>query len=156
MRVTFLWMGKTAERWLQEGVDGYVNRLKHYVGLTVDIVPIPKNLSKQNIERQKELEGEAMLGRIAPSDTLILLDPKGTMHTSEGLSAFFQEKMSANAKHLVMAIGGPFGFSSRLYQRANGLISFSKLTFPHQLFRLMLCEQVYRAFTILRGEGYHH
>ena len=156
MRITFIWVGKTGEQWLQEGIDKYVERLKHYISLSIDVIPSPKNMPKNDIMKQKEIEGEAILGRIAPSDEAYLLDERGQMYTSEGIADFLQKKMSASVKHLVIVAGGAFGFSEKVYQRANGLISFSKLTFSHQIIRLLLCEQVYRAFTILRGEPYHH
>jgi len=156
MKITFLWVGKTAERWLQEGIDIYLNRLKHYVSLTVEIIPAPKNHLKQDVGKQKEMEGDVILGRITPQDEVYLLDERGTAYSSEELAGFLQKKMSASVKHLVMVVGGPFGFSEKMYQRANGLISFSKLTFSHQMIRLLACEQTYRAFTILRGESYHH
>ena len=156
MKITFLWVGKTAERWLQEGVDVYMKRLKHYAPLSVTIVPTPKNTPKQDAEKQKEIEGDAVLDRIAPSDEVYLLDERGQAYSSEGLAEFLQKKMSASTKHLVIVTGGAFGFSEKLYRRANGQISFSKMTFPHQIIRLLLCEQIYRAFTILRGEAYHH
>jgi len=156
MKITFLWIGKTNERWLQEGIDEYINRLKHYVSLTVEVVHAPKKLPKNDVEKQKEMEGDAILGRVAVSDDVFLLDERGMTYSSEGLTEFLQKSMSANVKNLVLVVGGPFGFSEKLYQRANGLISFSKLTFSHQMIRLFVCEQVYRAFTILRGESYHH
>jgi len=156
MKITFLWMGKTSEHWLQEGINEYINRLKHYVSLSVEIIPAPKNLPKNDVEKQEEIEGDAILGRIALSDEVYLLDECGMTYSSEDLAEFLQKRMSASVKNLVLVVGGPFGFSEKLYQRANGQISFSKLTFSHQMIRLLLCEQVYRAFTILRGESYHH
>jgi 23S rRNA (pseudouridine1915-N3)-methyltransferase len=156
MKITFLWTGKTTESWLQEGIDVYVKRLKHYVSLSIEIIPVPKNLPKQDVEKQKEIEGDAILSRVTPSDEVFLLDERGMSYSSEGLAEFLQKKMSASVKHLVLVIGGPFGFSEKVYQRANGLISFSQLTFSHQMIRLLVSEQVYRAFTILRGESYHH
>ena len=156
MKITFLWIGKTNERWLQEGIDEYINRLRHYASLSVEIIPALKNLPKQDVAKQKEMEGDAFLGRIEPSDEVYLLDERGITYTSEGLADFLQKRMSASIKKLVLVIGGPFGFSEKMYQRANGLISFSQLTFSHQMIRLLVCEQVYRAFTILRGESYHH
>jgi 23S rRNA (pseudouridine1915-N3)-methyltransferase len=156
MKITFLWMGKTTERWLQEGIDVYVKRLKHYISLSVEIIPSPKNLPKQDVGQQKEIEGDAILSRITSSDEVYLLDEHGMTYSSEGLAEFLQKKMSASVKHLVLVIGGPFGFSEKLYQRANGEISFSQLTFSHQMIRLLVSEQVYRAFTILRSESYHH
>ena len=156
MKITFLWVGKTTDAWLQEGIDVYTNRLKHYVPFSIDIIPVPKNLSKQDIEKQKEIEGEAILSRIEPSDDVILLDEHGTGYSSDGLAVFFQKKMSASIKNTILVVGGPFGFSEKVYQRANGQLSLSKLTFSHQMIRLLLCEQVYRAFTIIKGESYHH
>ena len=149
-------MGKTSERWLQEGIDKYVERLKHYVSLSVEIVSPPKNLPKYDISKQKELEGDAVLSRIASTDTVYLLDERGVAFSSEELAEFLQKMTLANVKNLILVIGGPFGFSEKIHQRANGQISFSKLTFSHQMIRLLVCEQLYRAFTILRGEAYHH
>ena len=149
-------MGKTSERWLQEGIDEYAKRLKHYVFFSIETIRSPKNLPKQDVAKQKEMEGDLMLERIAPSDEVYLLDERGLAYTSENLAGFLQKRMTASVKHLVLVIGGPFGFSEKMYQRANGLISFSQLTFSHQMIRLLVCEQIYRAFTILRGESYHH
>ena len=156
MKITFLWMGKTAESWLQEGIDIYAKRLEHYVSLSIEIVPTPKNLPKQDVARQKEMEGDAVLACITPSDEVYLLDERGISYSSESLAVFLQKRMSASVKRFVLVSGGPFGFSEKMYQRANGLISFSQLTFPHQMIRLLVCEQIYRAFTFLRGESYHH
>ena len=156
MKITFLWAGKTAEQWLQDGIDEYTKRLRHYVPLTIEIIPTPKNTQKTDVEKQKELEGEAVLARVSRGDELYLLDASGQMYSSEELAIFLQKKMSASVKNLVIVAGGAFGFSEKLYERSKGLISFSKLTFSHQMIRLLLCEQIYRAFTILRGEGYHH
>ena len=156
MKITFLWMGKTAERWLQEGIDVYAKRLKRYVSLSIEIVATPKNMPKQDAAKQKEMEGDAILACMAPTDEVYLLDERGLAYSSEGLADFLQKRMSAGAKHLVLVTGGPYGFSEKLYQRAKGIISFSQLTFSHQMIRLLVCEQIYRAFTILRGESYHH
>ena len=156
MKITFLWVGKTVDCWLQEGIDIYLKRLKHYLPISVEIIPVPKNMPKQDIEKQKEMEADAILGRIAPSDEVYLLDERGTVFSSEGLAEFLQKKMLASVRQLVIVIGGAFGFSEKVYKRANGQISFSQLTFSHQMIRLLLCEQVYRAFTIIRGESYHH
>ena len=156
MKISFLCVGKIAEQWLQDGIDDYTKRLKHYVPFTIDIIPTPKNAQKADVEKQKELEGEAILAKVASGDELYLLDASGQMYSSEELAIFLQKKMSSSAKNLVIVAGGAFGFSEKVYRRSKGLISFSKLTFTHQIIRLLLCEQVYRAFTILRGEGYHH
>ena len=156
MKITFIWIGKTTEQWLQEGIDVYLKRLKHYVNLTIEIIPAPKNMPKNDVEKQKEMEGDAILGRIAASDEVYLLDERGQTFTSEELANLLQKKMLSSAKHIVIVVGGAFGFSEKIYKRANGQISFSKLTFSHQMIRLLLCEQIYRAFTIIRGEAYHH
>ena len=156
MKISFLWIGKTSEQWLQEGIDIYLKRLKYYVSPLVEIIPAPKNMPKNDVEKQKEMEGDAILGRIAPSDEAYLLDARGQAYTSEGFADFLQKKMATSVKRVVIVIGGPYGFSERVYKRANGLISFSQLTFSHQMIRLLLCEQVYRALTIIRGEPYHH
>lgn len=156
MKITFIWVGKTAENWLKDGIDVYLKRLKHYVTLSLEIIPPPKNMPKNDVEKLKEIEGDAILGSITPSDELYLLDERGDAYSSEGFADFLQKRMSANVKNLVIAAGGAYGFSEKMYRRANGMISFSKMTFSHQMIRLLLCEQMYRAFTILRGEGYHH
>ena len=156
MKITFIWTGKTSEKWLQEGIDVYLKRLQHYIPLTVDVVAAPKNMPKNDVEKQKEMEGDVILGRIAATDDVFLLDERGQTYTSEGLAEFLQKRMTANTKRLVIVAGGAFGFSEKLYRRANGQISFSKFTLSHQMIRLLLCEQIYRAFTILRGEQYHH
>jgi 23S rRNA (pseudouridine1915-N3)-methyltransferase len=155
MKIIFLWTGKTAERWLQEGVAEYERRIGHYVPLAIEYV-IPGKYPKRDIERQKAAEGDLLLGKVDVSDELYLLDERGQSFSSEELASFLQKKMSAGTKRLVLAVGGPYGFSQKVIRRADGLISFSKLTFPHQLIRLLLAEQIYRACTILRGEAYHH
>ena len=155
MKITFIWTGKTSEQWLIEGIDIYLRRLRHYVPLSV-VVVAPKNIPKNDVARQKEMEGYAILDRILPPDSVYLLDERGQSYTSEGFAEFMQNKMSASVKNLVIVAGGAFGFSEKVYRRANGLISFSKFTFSHQMIRLLLCEQTYRAFTILRGESYHN
>ena len=155
MKITLLWIGKTSEDWLQRGIAEYEKRLMHYVPLSVECLVV-KNLPKQDNEKQKLMEGDAILEKIDALDELYLLDAGGQTFTSEGLAAFLQKKMSASVKRLVLAVGGPYGFSKSVYQRANGQLSFSALTFSHQMIRLLLCEQVYRAFTIIKGEAYHH
>lgn len=156
MKITFLCIGKTAEPWLLEGIDVYTKRLKHYIPFSIEEAPLPRKLSKLDSEQQKVMEGEAILSRIAPTDDVYLLDERGAGYSSEELSAFLQKKMLTSVKHLVFIAGGPFGFSETVYRRANGRISLSRMTFSHQMIRLLFCEQVYRAFTIIRGEPYHH
>ena len=156
MKIKFLWVGKTNELWLNEGIEMYLKRLKHYSSISVEIIPQPKNLPKNSVEKQKEIEGNAVLDKMSPTDEVYLLDMRGQTFSSEDFAEFLQKKLLASTKSLVLVIGGAYGFSEKIYQRANGLISFSKMTFSHQIIRLLLCEQTYRAFTILRGEAYHH
>ncbi|MDR1673309.1 MAG: 23S rRNA (pseudouridine(1915)-N(3))-methyltransferase RlmH [Bacteroidales bacterium] len=155
MKITFLWVGKTAEQWLQAGLAEYEKRLKHYIAYSV-ICVTPKNLPKQDIERQKTMEGDAILAAIDPADELYLLDEHGKMFSSEEMAQWLERKMTASVKNLVLAVGGPYGFSPAVYRHADGQISFSSLTFSHQMIRLLLYEQVYRALTIIKGEAYHH
>jgi 23S rRNA (pseudouridine1915-N3)-methyltransferase len=155
MKIIFLWTGKTAEPWLQEGIAEYERRIGHYVPLAVEYVT-PGKCPKRDIEQQKTAEGDILLGKVDASDELYLLDERGQSLSSEELASFLQKKMSAGTKKLVLAVGGPYGFSQKVIHRADGQISFSKLTFPHQMVRLLLAEQIYRACTILRGESYHH
>lgn len=115
-----------------------------------------KNAQKLSESQQKEKEGEAILKKLSSTDILVLLDEKGKTYTSIEFSEFLQKKMNSGIKQLVFAVGGPYGFSDALYQRANGSISLSKMTFSHQMVRLFFIEQIYRAFTILRNEPYHH
>jgi len=156
MKIIFFWVGKTNERWLQDGIEVYLKRLKHYISLTVEIIQASKNMSKNDIEKQKDIEGDAIIAKLSAQDEVYLLDEHGLDYTSEGLADFLQKKMSCSTKRIVLVVGGAYGFSEKMYHRANGLISFSKLTFSHQIIRLLVCEQLYRAFTIIRGEAYHH
>jgi 23S rRNA (pseudouridine1915-N3)-methyltransferase len=156
MKIVFFWLGKTAGGWLQDGIDEYLGRLKHYVPVSIEIISLPKNLSGQGPDRLKNLEGDAILNRLSPSDEVFLLDGRGLAYSSEELAGFLQKKTLSGTKRMVFVIGGAFGFSEKVYRRADGLLSFSKFTFSHQMIRLLLCEQFYRAFTIIRGESYHH
>lgn len=156
MQVTLLCIGKTGKKFLEEGEQEYLNRLKHYVPFQMQIIPDikqAKNLSENQI---KQREGEEILSKVAPSDTLILLDERGKEFSSLGFSNFLQEQFNRGGKQLFFVIGGPYGFSEAVYQRANGKISLSQMTFSHQMIRLFFIEQVYRAMTILKNEPYHH
>lgn len=153
MKVRLIQIGKTDEPYLEEGVNTYVKRLKHYSAFETLTLPPSKN---RTIELAKEEEGKLILSKITPGDVLFLLDEKGDEYTSVGFSQFLQKKMNAGVRTLVFVIGGPFGFSRELYDRANGKLALSKMTFSHQMIRLFFAEQLYRAFTILKGEKYHH
>ena len=137
-------------------MDKYLKRLTHYLSVTLEILPDSKNAKNLSEKEQKRMEGESILKRIDSSDQVVLLDEKGKEFRSIEFSKFLQKKMNAGTRNLVLVIGGPYGFSDSVYQRANGKLSLSKMTMSHQMIRLFLLEQVYRAFTILRNEPYHH
>ncbi|MBT0608186.1 23S rRNA (pseudouridine(1915)-N(3))-methyltransferase RlmH [Aequorivita echinoideorum] len=156
MKITLLAIGKTDNKQLQSLMDDYSKRLGFYVSFEMEVIPDVKNAKNLSEMLQKQAEGDEILRRITTSEMLILLDEKGKSFSSEGFSEFLQKKMNSGLKNLVFAIGGPYGFSDAVYQRANGKISLSAMTFSHQMVRLFFIEQVYRAFTILRNEPYHH
>ncbi|MGB3343901.1 MAG: 23S rRNA (pseudouridine(1915)-N(3))-methyltransferase RlmH [Aequorivita sp.] len=156
MKITLLVIGKTDNNHLLSLMDDYTERLGFYISFEIEIIPDIKNSKNLSESIQKKLEGEEILKRITASESLILLDEKGKMYSSEGFSEFLQKKMNSGLKNLVFVIGGPYGFSEEIYKRANGKISLSSMTFSHQMARLFFIEQLYRAFTILRNEPYHH
>ena len=156
MKIKLLAIGKTDDKNLQVLIKNYEKRLKHYIKFELDIIPDLKNVKNLSESEQKEKEGALILKRINPMDQLILLDEKGAMHTSMEFSKFMQKKMNSGIKQMVLVIGGPYGFSEAVYKKSQGKISLSKMTFSHQMIRLFVVEQVYRAFTILRNEPYHH
>ncbi len=156
MKIAFMVVGKTTDTDLQKLQDQYCQRLKHYVNFENIIIPELKNTKSLSIEQQKDKEGELILKAIDPSDDVVLLDDKGKQYSSIGFSEFIQRKMNASTRRLVFVVGGPYGFSSAVYDRANAKLSLSLMTFSHQMIRLLFVEQVYRAFTILKGEPYHH
>ena len=156
MQITLIAIGKTDSAELECLIDQYEKRLGHYIKFLLKIVPDPKNTKNLSETQQKEKEGELILAQLQPSDVLILLDEKGKQYSSMEFSQFLQKKMNSGIKTLVLAIGGPYGFSESVYQRCNGRISLSKMTFSHQMVRLFVVEQLYRGFTILRNEPYHH
>ena len=156
MKITLLAIGKTDDKDLQRLITIYSKRLSHYVSFTADMLPDIKNSKNLSEEQQKQLEGQEILKRTTTSDQLILLDENGKNYSSEGFAQFLQKKMNSGLKQLIFVIGGPYGFSPELYQRANGKISLSSMTFSHQMVRLFFVEQLYRGFTILRNEPYHH
>ena len=156
MKIAFMVVGKTTDTDLQKLQDQYCQRLKHYVNFENIVIPELKNTKSLSIEQQKDKEGELILKAIDPSDDVVLLDDKGKQYSSMGFSEFIQRKMKASTRRLVFGVGGPYGFSSAVYDRANAKLSLSLMTFSHQMIRLLFVEQVYRAFTILKGEPYHH
>jgi 23S rRNA (pseudouridine1915-N3)-methyltransferase len=156
MQIRVLAIGKTDNPSIQSLVDEYHKRLGFYVKFELEILPDIKNTKNLSESIQKEREGEQILKKLQPSDELILLDEHGKQYNSVDFSEFVQKKMNSGLKQLIFAIGGPYGFSDSVYGRANGKISLSKMTFSHQMVRAFFIEQLYRAFTILRNEPYHH
>lgn len=156
MKLCLLFIGKTDTSYISEGYAVYEKRLKHYLPCETVIIPDIKNTKKLSENQQKEMEADAILAQLKPTDKLILMDEKGRDYTSRQFSNFLQKEMNAGVKRLVLVIGGPYGFDDKLYQRAEGKLSLSKMTFSHQMVRLFLIEQVYRAMTILKNEPYHH
>lgn len=155
MKIKLITIGKTDEPYLIEGIEKYINRLKHYVSFELIVINDVKIGKKNNSELQKEQEGIQILSKINPTDVVVLLDENGSEFSSIGFSEFIQKKLNAGTD-LVFVIGGPFGFSEGVYQRASSKVALSQLTFSHQMVRLFFVEQLYRAFTILKGEKYHH
>lgn len=156
MKLTLLVVGKTDEKYMQEGIALYMSRIKHYVDFSIEVIPDIKKGKNTGIEQQKVKEGEQILSRWAPSKELHLFDEKGKVLSSREFAGFLQKKMASGLKELVLVIGGPYGFSDAVYQKATTKVSLSRMTFSHQLARLLCVEQIYRAFTILKGEPYHH
>tara|TARA_R110000764_G_scaffold81206_2_gene160905 strand:- start:251 stop:724 length:474 start_codon:yes stop_codon:yes gene_type:complete len=156
MTIKLLAIGKTDSSELQDLIDVYEKRLKHYINFEIEIIPDLKKTKNLSEEQQKNKEGELILKKLSPTDVLILFDEKGKQFTSVEFSQYLQKKMNSGIKQLVFLIGGPYGFSNEVYAKASGKISLSKMTFSHQMVRLFITEQVYRAFTILKNEPYHH
>lgn len=156
MNIKLIAIGKTDNKALQSLIDDYTKRLSHYVKFDIDIIPDIKNVKNMSEAQQKEKEGELILAKLTPTDQLILLDENGKTFSSVGFSDELQKKMNSGVKTLVYVIGGPYGFSEQVYAKAQGKVSLSAMTFSHQMVRLFFTEQVYRAFTILRNEPYHH
>lgn len=156
MKLTLLMVGKTDQEYIKEGVDIYASRLMHYIDFKVEVIPGIRKNRNMTTEMQKSLEGKLILSRIAPSVEFHLFDERGKTMSSIEFAGFIQKKMVSGLKELVFVIGGPYGFSDEVYKNAVSAVSLSKMTFSHQLARLLCTEQFYRAFTILKGEPYHH
>lgn len=156
MKIKLICIGKTGKGFLVDGENEYLNRLKHYVNIERIEIPDLKNAKKLSIEQIKSLEGKEILSKVITGEQLILLDEKGKDFTSEKFADFIQKKFNQGGKALVFVIGGAYGFSKEVYDRSDSLLSLSKMTFSHQMIRMIFFEQVYRAMTILKGEPYHH
>jgi len=156
MKMTLLTVGKTDVKWVKEGLDLYASRLSHYVQFSIIEIPELKNVSALTQQQIKEKEGDLILKNLRTSDELILMDEHGKEYRSMEFATMLQDKMSRSSRDLVFVIGGAYGFSKAVYDRADGKISLSKMTFSHQMVRTIFAEQLYRAFTIIKGEPYHH
>jgi len=156
MDIKLMLLGKTEESYLQEGILKYSKRLKHYISFSDLVIPALKNAKRLSFQEIKQKEGGLLLAKIKPTDTLVLLDENGDVFSSKEFSAFLQKQMNHSIKSLVFVVGGAYGFSNDVYQRANYKLSLSRMTFSHQMIRLLFVEQLYRSFTILNSEPYHH
>lgn len=156
MKITLLTIGKTEDKYLLEGIDIYLKRLKHYIPFKILEIPELKGTKSLTREQQKIKEAELIFKNIHSTDHVILLDENGQEFSSKQFSNFLNKKMVGGQQHLVFIVGGPYGFSEEIYLRSNEKISLSRMTYSHQMIRLLFTEQLYRAYTILKGEPYHH
>lgn len=156
MKLILTVIGKTSTDYLIDGIDRYVKRIGHYVPFELKVLPDVKMPKNGTTDKQKQLEGQTLLAELKPNDLLILLDERGRQYTSREFAVFLDNKMVNASGRIIFAVGGPYGFSQEVYDRSNGLLSLSKMTFSHEMVRLFFVEQIYRAMTILRGEPYHH
>lgn len=153
MNIRLLLIGKTSTPFVREGVEIYIARLKHYCKFEVTEIADAKG---KDPDQQKETEARLILKHLKPDDFVVLLDEKGVNPTSRELSVFLQKKMNAGTRQMTLVVGGAFGFAPEVYNRADYLLSFSKMTFSHEMIRVFIVEQIYRSFTILKGESYHN
>ena len=156
MKVRLILVGKTISKYLIEGNNEYEKRLKHYIPLDISVIPELKNTKKLTEEQQKVKEGELILNQISEQDHMVILDENGKQYSSVEFSNFIEKQMISGLRNLTFVVGGPYGFSKNVYNRANSKISLSKMTFSHQMVRLIFLEQLYRAMTIIKREPYHH
>jgi 23S rRNA (pseudouridine1915-N3)-methyltransferase len=156
MKILLLQIDKTQDSYLLDGMDVYAKRLKNYTQLLIHTISVPKAVRQRSTGEQRTEEGRLILREIQKDDDVILLDEKGREFTSQAFSKLIEQKQNSSVKRLVFVIGGPFGFSQEVYDRALMKLSLSKMTFSHQMVRLFFLEQLYRAYTIIKGEKYHH
>lgn len=156
MKINLIVVGKTHKSFLTEGENEYLKRLRKYIQFEKIEIPDLKNAKKMTQTQIKEEEGRLILSKINPNGLVVLLDDKGKSYSSVEFSSWMQNQMNRGYKHLTFVVGGAYGFSSGVYQKANQKISLSKMTFSHQMVRLFFIEQLYRGFTILNNEPYHH
>lgn len=156
MKMTLITVGKTDVKWVKEGLALYTSRLSHYIQFSIIEIPELKNVSALTRDQIKEKEGELILSQVKPSDDVILLDEHGRQFRSVEFASFLQDKMACSGRNISFVIGGAYGFPKKVYDRANSKMSLSEMTFSHQMVRVIFTEQLYRAFTIMKGEPYHH
>jgi 23S rRNA (pseudouridine1915-N3)-methyltransferase len=156
MKIQLIVVGKTNQSFVKQGLDEFCSRLMHYYPFELEVIPDIKNTKHLSVEQQKAKEGELILQSFQAGDFIVLLDEKGKEFTSVKFAEYIEKKVNAGLKRLVFVIGGAYGFSSAVYEAAHEKIALSKMTFPHQLIRLIFIEQLYRAMTILHNEPYHH
>ncbi|HAC21165.1 MAG: 23S rRNA (pseudouridine(1915)-N(3))-methyltransferase RlmH [Tannerellaceae bacterium] len=156
MKISLLVIGKTDNKIFIDGINEYTKRLVHYIPFSLDVIPDIKNTKNMTEEQQKEKEGELILKNVQPGDYLVLLDDKGKEFTSVKFADYIEKKTHTVSKRLIFVVGGPYGFSQKVYDAASEKISLSKMTFSHQMIRMIFVEQLYRAMTILNNEPYHH
>lgn len=156
MKIIFLTVGKTEDAYLKDGIEKYVKRLKHYCKLELVDLNELKNTKALTPDQQKTKEAEMILKKVTATDYVVLLDENGTEFTSQQFAAYLDKRSISSSANIVFVVGGPYGFDQSVYQRANDKLSFSRMTFSHQMIRLFFTEQLYRAFTIIKGEPYHH
>jgi len=156
MNIQLYAIGKTDDQALQGLIDTYQNRLKHYVNFSFEVIPDIKKVKNLSEDQQRQKEGEQIITRLETSDFVILLDENGREFNSLKFSKYIQKRMNTGLKRLVFVIGGPYGFSQDVYTKSHSTLALSQMTFSHQMVRLFFIEQIYRAFTILRNEPYHH
>ena len=156
MKIILITVGKTDQQWLSDGIRQYTERLSHFCQFEFQVIPDIRNTRSMEASVQKEREGEQILKLLQPSDDVFLLDDKGLEMTSPQMAQWLEKRMSQSTKRLVFIIGGPYGFSPDVYNRVPGRLSLSRMTFSHQMVRLIFVEQLYRAFAILNNLPYHH
>ena len=156
MKIGLIVIGKTDAGYFVEAINEYKNRLTHYIPFEMEVIPDIKNVKNLSESQQKEKEGELILKALQPGDVVVLLDEHGKEMRSLEFAEYMKRKMNTVNKRLVFIIGGPYGFSEKVYQAAHEKISMSKMTFSHQMVRMIFAEQIYRAMTILNNGPYHH
>ena len=156
MKIVLAVVGKTTNGYLRQGIDEYTSRLSHYIPFSVEYIDDVKNTRNLSEQQQKTAEGKSILAMLDKGDYVVLLDEHGKEFTSVQFSKYIEKRMASGARRMVLVVGGPYGFSQDVYDRANELLSLSKMTFPHEMIRLIFTEQLYRAMTIINHEPYHH